>query len=122
MTGSILETIAIGAIIGLVLSVGAGIGALVFIASRRGWMRNGYFTTAATILVVLGIFVAFQSLGSALVVAIGGVKMDESNVTLLAMNGVAQLFIMLVGTVVLSLAMRQNPFAVFRLEGFHETP
>ena len=120
MTGSILETIAIGAIIGLVLSVGAGIGALVFIASRRGWMRNGYFTTAATILVVLGIFVAFQSLGSALVVAIGGVKMDESNVTLLAMNGVAQLFIMLVGTVVLSLAMRQNPFAVFRLEGFHE--
>jgi membrane protease YdiL (CAAX protease family) len=117
MTGSILKTIAIGAIMGLAL-----IGALVFIASRRGWRRNGYFTTAATILIVLGIFVAFQSLGSALVVAVGGVKMDESNVTLLAMNGAAQLLVMLVGTVVLSLAVRQNPFAVFRLEGFHETP
>ncbi len=116
-TSSVLKAVAIGSIIGLAL-----IGALVFIASRRGWMRNGYFTTAATILIVLGIFIAFQAFGSMLVVGIGGLKMDESNITILAMNGVAQLLVMLVGTVLLSLAVRQNPFAVFRLEGFHETP
>ncbi|MDP4200161.1 MAG: CPBP family intramembrane metalloprotease [Bacteroidota bacterium] len=117
MSSSVLTTVAVGVIIGLAL-----IGTLVFIASRRGWMRNGYFTSSATILVVLGIFIAFQSLGSMLVVAIGGFTLDESNVTMLAMNGAAQLLIMLVGTVVVSLALRQNSYVVFRLEGFHRTP
>lgn len=105
-----------GGIVGLAL-----IGTLVFIAARRGWMRHGYFTTAATILVVLGIFIGFQGVGAMLVVFTGGLQ-GGSNVMILAMNGIAQLLVMLVGIVVLSLGVRQDPYRVFRLKGFYDTP
>jgi uncharacterized protein len=96
-------------------------GALIFAAARRGWMRHGYFTTTATIVIVIGIFILFQGVGAVLVVATGGLH-GGSNITLLAMNGIAQLGVMLVGTVLLSLALRQDPYTVFRLHGFYDTP
>ncbi len=105
-----------------VVIVFAVLGALVFAGARRGWMRNRYFTIASTTLIVLGIFLCFQTLGAILVLITGGTKLDEGNITMLAMNGIAQLLIMLLGTVYLSRSAGQNPFAVFRLEGFHETP
>jgi membrane protease YdiL (CAAX protease family) len=100
----------------------AALGTLVFAASRRGWKRNGYFTIASTVLIVLGIFLSFQTLGAILAIATGDTKLDAGNIVLLAVNGVAQLLIMLGGTVLISRSAGQDPFAVFRLEGFHETP
>jgi membrane protease YdiL (CAAX protease family) len=110
--------ILIGAI--LVLAI---LGTLVFTASRRGWMRNGYFTIFSTLLIVIGVFLCFQSFGALLTLIANGGKLEgASGVATLAMNGIAQLVVMLGGTVFLSRAAGQNPFAVFRLEGFHETP
>ena len=108
----------IGAII--VLAV---LGTLVYTVSRRGWMRNGYFTILSTLLIVLGIFFCFQSFGAFLTLIANGGKLEGgSGLATLAMNGIAQLTVMLLGTVLISRAAGQNPFAVFRLEGFQETP
>src|SRR5438045_1084945 len=116
MSETILKAVAIGSILGLAL-----IGTLVFIASRRGWLRHGYFTTAATVLIVLGVFIAFQGVGGVLVFMTGGLS-GGSNVLLLAMNGTAQLLVMLFGTVLLSRLIGQDPYTVFRLRGFYDTP
>ena len=105
-----------------IIALLALLGTFVFLASRRGWIRNGYFTILSTILIVLGAFICFQALGTLLTIGVNGGKLEGNNLAALAMNGVAQLAVMLGGAVLISRAAGQNPFAVFRLEGFHETP
>jgi membrane protease YdiL (CAAX protease family) len=111
-----------GVLIGVILVL-AVLGTLVFVANQRGWKRNGYFTIPATILIVLGIFIGFQALGAMLTLIMNGGKLEGAEgLGALAMNGVAQLIVMLAGALLVSLAARQNPFAVFRLQGIRETP
>src|ERR1043165_7624700 len=118
MSESILKMAAISTILGLAL-----IGTLIFIAIRRGWMRNRYFTTATTILIVLGIYIGFQGLGSVIIVSTVGLKsLNESNIVVLAINGIAQLVVMLGVTVLISLGTGQDYKTVFRLRGVRTTP
>lgn len=110
-----VKTLLVSSLIGL-----AVVGAIVGLAIVRGWRRRGYFTIPATILILLAVFISFQAVGSigiGILMATG----HKQGMGVLVVNGVAQLAIMLVGTVLLSRALGQNPFAVFRLQGFQET-
>jgi len=114
---SSVKLFAFGAIAGLAL-----ISAIFFFLSRRGWMRNGYFTIPTVILIVIGLFIAFQAIGSGAVVAAIGLNIDDHPLIALTLNGLAEILVMLIGSVLISLAARQHPFAIFRLEGISETP
>src|SRR4051812_13838687 len=113
VSASIVKWLGIGLIAALAL-----LGTLFFIARSRGWMRNGYFTIITTLLIVGGIFIVFQAVGGMLALAVGGLDLKGDNIGVLGANGLAQLAIMLVGIVVISRGAGQNPFAVFRLQGF----
>src|SRR5437870_2109656 len=107
----------------IVLFIGLGLlGALLFAGFRRGWMRNGYFTAPTVFLIVIGLFVAFQGLGNGITFALLGKDFAANPILALGINGLAELIVMLGGAILISRAAGQNLFAVFRLEGFHETP
>lgn len=98
----------------------AVLGAVVGLAIIRGWRRRGYFSVPATILIALAVFIAFQAVGS-IIIGILYATGHKQGLSILVVNGVAQLAVMLIGTVLLSRALGQDPFAVFRLQGFGET-
>jgi membrane protease YdiL (CAAX protease family) len=109
--------------VAIILFIGLGLlGALLFAGFRRGWMRNGYFTIPALILMVVGFFIAFQGLGNGITLALLGKDFASNPILVLGINGLAELVVMLGGAILISRAAGQNLFAVFRLEGFHETP
>jgi membrane protease YdiL (CAAX protease family) len=114
---SSMKLFAFAAIAGLAIA-----GVVFFYISRRGWMRNGYFTIPSVILIVIGLFIAFQAIGSGAVVAAVGLNIDDHPLIALTLNGLSEILVMLLGSVLISLAARQHPFAVFRLEGTSETP
>ena len=114
---SSLKLFAIAAVACLALA-----GIILFFISRRKLMRNGYFTLPTVILIVIGLFIAFQAIGGGAVVAAVGLNIDEHPLIALILNGLAEILVMLIGSVLISLAARQHPFAVFRLEGISETP
>jgi|GEM_PF-2209579 len=93
-----------------------------YLAARQGWKRNGYFRLPAVVLIVLGLFITFQALGNGITMATIGIHIEGHPVIALTINGLAEIAIMLVGTVLISHASRQNLLAVFRLEGLRETP
>ena len=93
-----------------------------YLAARGGWRRNGYFRTPAVILIVIGLFIAFQGLGNGVMVATIGIHIEDHPIAALTINGLAEIIVMLAGTVLISRAARQNLLAVFRLEGIRETP
>lgn len=93
-----------------------------YVAARGGWRRNGYFRTPAVILIVFGLFIAFQGLGNGVMLATIGIHIEDHPVAALTINGLAEILVMLAGTVLISRAARQNLLAVFRLEGIRETP
>ena len=103
----------------LVLAV---LGGLVFVASRRGWERNGYFTIPAVVLIVITLFLFFQGLGSGVTAAIIGTNIELHPLAALTINGLAEISVLMFGAIIISNAARQNLFAVFRLEGFRQTP
>jgi len=100
----------------------AFIGAVIYFLSRRGWLRNGYFTIPAIVFIVIGLFIAFQAIGGGAVVAAVGLSMEDHPMIALTLNGLSEILVMLIGSLVISLAVRQHPFKVFRLEGISETP
>ena len=97
-------------------------GMFFYAAARYGWMKHGYFTIPSVFVVVVGLFILFQGLGSGVMVAAVGSQIEDHPIVALSINGLAELIVLLCGTVLISTAARQNLFAVFRLEGFHETP
>jgi membrane protease YdiL (CAAX protease family) len=114
---SSFHLIAIGVFITLVV-----LGAVFFAAARSGWMRNGYFTLPSVILIVLSLFILFQGLGSGITLAVIGIHVENHPIAALTINGLSEIVILMAGAVLISQAARQNLFAVFRLEGIHETP
>ncbi len=114
---SSVKLFALGAFIGL-----AFIGAFFFYSSRRGFMRNGYFTLPAVILIVFVLFIAFQTIGYLITVLTIGTKIEDNTTLALCINGVAELSVLLLGSILIARLAKQDPFAVFRLEGFNETP
>jgi membrane protease YdiL (CAAX protease family) len=97
-------------------------GAVLFYVWRRGLTRNGYFTIPSVILIVIDLFIAFQAIGSGAVVAAIGLNVENHPLIALTLNGLAEILVMLLGSLLISLAVRQHPFATFRLEGISETP
>jgi membrane protease YdiL (CAAX protease family) len=117
LLSSPLGLLMIGAVISL-----AVLGVVVYSGIRIGWMKNGYFTLPSVLLIVSGLFIVFQALGSTVMIAAVGTHIEVHPLAALSINGLAELIVLLCGTVYLSTAARQNLFAIFRLEGFHETP
>jgi membrane protease YdiL (CAAX protease family) len=107
----------IGAIVAL-----AVVGMIFYSAAKNGWMKNGYFRLPSVLLIVLGLFILFQGLGSGVMIAAVGNHIEDHPIAALTINGVAEIIVLLCGTVMISAATKQNLFAIFRLEGFHETP
>ncbi len=97
-------------------------GSVFFAATRRGWMRNGYFTLPAVILIVFVLYILFQGLGSGVTLAVIGEHIENHPIVALTFNGLAELVALLCGAIFISKIVRQDVFAVFRLEGFWETP
>ncbi|HEY3874305.1 MAG TPA: CPBP family intramembrane glutamic endopeptidase [Candidatus Kapabacteria bacterium] len=106
----------------LVFVVMAVLGATVYSATRGGWSRNGYFTIPSVLLIVIALFIFFQGAGSGVTLALMGKNIEAHPVEALCINGLAEVTVLMLGAIVLSNAARQNLFAVFRLEGFRETP
>ena len=98
----------------------AVVGGIVGLAIFRGWRRRGYFTITATIVIVLGLFFSFQAIGAILYVILKAMGIAHDN-GLLIVNGVSQLLVMLGGAILVSRIAEQDPYAVFRLQGFGET-
>ena len=96
--------------------------ALLLFVWRRGLTRNEYFTIPSVILIVVDLFIAFQAIGSGAVIASVGLNVQSHPLIALTLNGLAEILVMLLGSVLISLKVRQHPFAVFRLEGISETP
>ncbi len=96
--------------------------ALTYAGWKRGWMRHGYFSLPATVLIVLGLFLLFQTVGGILVVSFLGASFIEHGKVLLVLNGIAQLMVMLVGTVMFVKALGMSLPLTFRLEGIKQTP
>jgi membrane protease YdiL (CAAX protease family) len=113
----LVELIVIGTL--LVLAV---LGGMFYSFTRGGWMKNGYFNLPAVILIVIVLFVLFQGLGSGITLGIIGEHIENHPIAALSINGLAEILVLLIGSVLISRAMKQDPFAVFRLEGFWETP
>ena len=112
-----LGLLAIGAFMVLAL-----LGWLVFRVAQRGWMTHGYLGIPAVILIVLVLFILFQGIGSGVTLAVIGEHYENHPIAVLAINGLAEITVLLLGAIVISKTFRQNLFAVFRLEGFYETP
>src|ERR1019366_1537935 len=112
-----LELIVIGAL--LVLAV---LGGIFYSFARGGWMKYGYFNLPAVIVIVIVLFVLFQGLGSGITLSVVGEHIEDHPIAALSINGLAEICVLLIGSVLISRAMKQDPFAVFRLEGFWETP
>ncbi len=93
-----------------------------YLAARHGWMRNGYFRIPAVILLVIALFIAFQGLGNGAMLATIGIHITRHPVAALTINGLAEITVMLLGTILISRGARQKLLAVFRLEGLRETP
>jgi len=100
----------------------AVLGALFYAAFRRGWKRNGYFTIPAVILIVFGLYLAFQAFGSGITYAVVGTDIDAHPIAALTINGICEIGVMLVGTALVVRAQGQSFFSSFRLEGLRETP
>ena len=115
----LLHTPALIAIVALALAL---LGAIFYAAAKNGWMRNGYFRLPSVILIVVGLFILFQGLGSGATLALIGEHYDTQPIAVLAINGLAEITVLLLGAVIISKTVRQNLFAVFRMEGFYETP
>ncbi len=98
------------------------LGAILYFGARNGWLRHGYFTVPSVLSIVIGLFVLFQGLGSGVMFAAVGTHIEEHPIVALCINGLAEVLVLLCGTVLISVTARQNLFAIFRLEGFHETP
>ncbi len=114
---SSFHLIAIGALVTLMV-----LGAVFFAAARSGWMRNGYFSLPSVVLIVLGLFILFQGLGSGITLAVVGIHVENHPIAALTINGLSEITILMAGAVLISKVARQNLFAVFRLEGIRETP
>jgi membrane protease YdiL (CAAX protease family) len=112
-----LGLIAIGAFIVLAM-----LGWLVYCVARRGWMKHGYFSIPSVILIVLVLFILFQGIGSGVTLALIGEHIETHPIAALSINGLAEIFVLLVGAIAISKTVRQNLLAVFRLEGLRETP
>jgi membrane protease YdiL (CAAX protease family) len=114
---STFSLIAVGAVVTLAL-----IGGIFYTSLRSGWMKHGYFTIPSVILIVVVLFIMFQGLGSGITLSVMGAHFENHPIAALSINGLAEIAVLLVGAVLISRAIKQNPFAVFRLEGFWETP
>jgi len=95
--------------------------------TESNWLqRNGYFRIGTSLLIVLGIAILFQAFGAVLVTSVDAVRGDSLKETPpiaeLIATGIAQLVVMLLGTMLLVRIARQDPIRVFRLQGFEETP
>ncbi len=97
-------------------------GALILFGVRRGWTRNGYFSTIATMLAVAFFFLTFQAVGSAITIQLTGGHIEEHRFIALAVNGLAEITVLLAGAYALTHGARQHVLAIFRLEGLRETP
>jgi len=88
--------------------------------------RKGYFNIGITLLIVLGIAIAFQGLGLLIVVVVAFIQgvspLEVDPMVTLVSTGFAQLIIMLGGTIWLAKLLGQSPMRTFRLQGFYETP
>ncbi len=117
LSNTSLELLAVGGVV-----VFAVMGMIFYAAARNGWRKHGYFTLPSVLMIVAGLFILFQGLGSGVMLAAVGSQVDDHPIVALTINGLAELIVLLCGTVMISSAARQNLFAVFRLEGFRETP
>lgn len=100
----------------------AVLGYIFYLAARHGWLRNGYFRIPAVILIVFGLFLAFQGLGNGITLAVIGVHVENHPVAALSINGLAEIVVMIGGAALISYGSKQNLRAIFRLEGISETP
>lgn len=99
------------------------LGAILFLLWRRGWMRNGYFTIGTCALLAVGVFLIFQTVGSAIyLIATGGDLGASDARALLGSTSIAQLLILVGGTLLMIRATDQDFVTSLRLEGLEQTP
>ncbi len=88
--------------------------------------RNGYFRIGAAIVIVLAIAMIYQAFGAVLVeiydAAFGNKLVDTPPKVEIIATGLAEIIVMLLGSMLLVRALRQDPIRTFRLQGFYETP
>lgn len=99
LSTSSVELLAICATVFLAL-----VGTLIYSISRNGWINNGYFTLPSVLLIVAGLFIVFQALGSMVMIAAVGTQVEQHPLAALSINGLAELIVLLCGTVYLSSA------------------
>ena len=105
----------------VILLILGALGAVLFTLRRRGWMRNGYFTIGASIVIAFMVMIVYQSLAPILMLILPGGATDNPRL-LLAMNSIAQLTVLVGGTFFLIRATEQDVNATLRFEGVMETP
>jgi uncharacterized protein len=99
------------------------LGGVIFLLWRRGWMRNGYFTIGTCTLVAIAIFLIFQTVGGAIyLIATGGDLTNTDARGLLGSTSIAQLLVMVGGTLLMIRATDQDFVTSLRLEGIKQTP
>ncbi len=111
-------TIAAIAVLGFL----ALLGFVFYLAAKNGWTRNGYFRIPAVILIVFGLFLAFQALGNGITLGVVGIHIEHHPLAALSINGLAEIVVMIGGAALISKGSGQNLRAIFRLEGISETP
>lgn len=86
-------------------------------------MRNGYFGIARCIAITVAVIILFNVIGGIFLFALYGINIEGGSPgIIIAINGLAQLSVMLTAPILIAKSLRQNLSAVFRLEGMHETP
>jgi membrane protease YdiL (CAAX protease family) len=102
----------------------AGIfGGLLFMLWSRGWMRNGYFTIGSSVLIAVVVFVIYQTVGMLLILVGSDASLtDTSPNVLLGANAIAQMLVLVGGTLLLIRATDQDYLTTLRLEGVSQTP
>jgi membrane protease YdiL (CAAX protease family) len=86
-------------------------------------MTAKYLRAGPTVCIVIGLAIGFQLVGAALLLLMaGGSTSDAKPMEILFSNAIAQLVVMLLGTILLVKALGQNPYSVFRLRGIERSP
>jgi uncharacterized protein len=111
-----------GVLLAVLFALGV-LGALLYILWSRGWMRNGYFRIGTSVLVAVAVFLIFQTAGSAIyLLATSGDLTGDDARALLGSTSLAQLVILIGGTLLLIKATDQDFETSLRLEGVKQTP
>jgi uncharacterized protein len=86
-------------------------------------MRNGYLGIVRCLLLVAAAVAVFNLIGAVIMIAIYGLDVQHGDASVMvAINSISELIVLLAVPFFITRQSGKNPYAVFRLEGMHETP